>query len=203
MRINLYSVSDVADHFSRVKATFTDILSSITLFRLVRFLYRRARAFLNLTPCDDAWDTANAENAAKFTQRRKSRSWPILLFISVVIGGPYLIWKLLSGAQNSAPKPKMKWANGEADHVVARAEYSFESENDDELSFRVGDVLHLAPKEQQSSIRDWLLASVDGEKVGMVPANYVKILGKRKGRSVEDNISNLADQGSQVQLTTD
>lgn len=169
----------------------------------MRFLYRRARAFLNLTPCDDAWDTANAENAAKFTQRRKSRSWPILLFISVVIGGPYLIWKLLSGAQNSAPKPKMKWANGEADHVVARAEYSFESENDDELSFRVGDVLHLAPKEQQSSIRDWLLASVDGEKVGMVPANYVKILGKRKGRSVEDNISNLADQGSQVQLTTD
>lgn len=31
-------------------------------------------------------------------------------------------------------------------------------------------------------MRGWLLASVDGETTGLVPANYVKVLGKRRGR---------------------
>lgn len=30
-------------------------------------------------------------------------------------------------------------------------------------------------------MRGWLLASVDGQTTGLVPANYVKVLGKRKG----------------------
>lgn len=36
--------------------------------------------------------------------------------------------------------------------------------------------------EQQPRVRGWLLASVDGQTTGLVPANYVKILGKRRGR---------------------
>lgn len=31
-------------------------------------------------------------------------------------------------------------------------------------------------------MRAWLLASVDGQTTGLVPANYVKVLGKRRGR---------------------
>lgn len=38
------------------------------------------------------------------------------------------------------------------------------------------------PPEQQPRVRGWLLASVDGQNAGLVPANYVKILGKRRGR---------------------
>ena len=30
-------------------------------------------------------------------------------------------------------------------------------------------------------MRGWLLASVDGQKVGIIPANYVKVLGKKRG----------------------
>lgn len=36
--------------------------------------------------------------------------------------------------------------------------------------------------EQQPKVRGWLKASVDGQTTGFVPANYVKILGKRRGR---------------------
>ncbi len=36
--------------------------------------------------------------------------------------------------------------------------------------------------EQQPRVRGWLLASMDGQTTGLVPANYVKILGKRRGR---------------------
>lgn len=35
--------------------------------------------------------------------------------------------------------------------------------------------------EQQPRVRGWLLASVDGQITGLVPANYVKVLGRRRG----------------------
>lgn len=40
--------------------------------------------------------------------------------------------------------------------------------------------------ELQPRMRGWLLGSVDGEKMGIVPANYLKLLGKRKGRKHEN-----------------
>ena len=35
--------------------------------------------------------------------------------------------------------------------------------------------------ELQPKIRGWLLACVDGKRQGYIPANYVKVLGKRRG----------------------
>lgn len=177
------AVLDVADQFSRVRATFADILSSITIFRFIRFLYRRAKAMLHIGgQCDEAWDNANVDSVVA-PRQKKSKSWPMLLFMSVVLGGPYLIWRLLRGA--APAKPPTTWASGLTDHVVARVEYDFEAENDEEISVKAGDMLNLAPKEQQPHIRDWVMASLDGENVGMVPASYVKILGRRKGRQPE------------------
>lgn len=40
----------------------------------------------------------------------------------------------------------------------------------------------LSVTEQQPRVRGWLLASADGQTSGLVPANYVKVLGKRRGR---------------------
>jgi hypothetical protein len=36
--------------------------------------------------------------------------------------------------------------------------------------------------ELQPQMRDWLLASVNGGKVGLIPLNHVRIIGKRKGK---------------------
>lgn len=36
----------------------------------------------------------------------------------------------------------------------------------------------------QPKLRGWLLASVDGVQTGLVPANYLKILGLRNGNKV-------------------
>lgn len=46
--------------------------------------------------------------------------------------------------------------------------------------------------EQQPRVRGWLLGSVDGKKTGLVPANYVKILGRRRGRKEAVQISRSA-----------
>jgi peroxin-13 len=42
-------------------------------------------------------------------------------------------------------------------------------------------------------VRGWLLASLDGQTTGLIPANYVKILGKRRGRKTVE-LSKISKQ---------
>ncbi|KAB0354120.1 hypothetical protein FD755_023183, partial [Muntiacus reevesi] len=93
------------------------------------------------------------------------------------------------------------WASGEDDHVVARAEYDFVAVSEEEISFRAGDMLNLALKEQQPRVRGWLLASLDGQTTGLIPANYVKILGKRRGRKTVES-SKISKQQQSFTNTT-
>lgn len=76
---------------------------------------------------------------------------------------------------------------GEGDHVIARAEYDF-----------AGDILRLAPKGKQPRIRGWLLGTADGLNEGVVPANYVKILGLRRGKKESKGIKKGNAQESQT-----
>ena len=61
--------------------------------------------------------------------------------------------------------------------MVARAEYDFDGEREEELSFCDGNIQQLSPKGKQPCIRRWLLGTVDDSSEGMVPANYVKVCG--------------------------
>lgn len=62
--------------------------------------------------------------------------------------------------------------------------------------------------EQQPRVRGWLLASVDGQTTGLVPANYVKVLGKRRGRkhAEQERLGQVQQdnpQAPQIVLATD
>ena len=70
---------------------------------------------------------------------------------------------------------------GEGDHVVGEVLYDFVAEGEDEISITAGESLKIAPKQRQPRIRGWLLASVDGNSKGIVPANYIKVGGYFKG----------------------
>ncbi|CAI9566418.1 unnamed protein product [Staurois parvus] len=181
------AVLDVANHFSRLKVHFTKVFSAFALVRTIRFLYRRLQRLLGLrrgSENEDLW-TESAGTVARVGSENdatnSAKSWPIFLFFAVILGGPYLIWKLLSSG-NAQSNEDINWANGEGDHVVGRADYDFTATSDEEISFHAGDMLNLAPKEQQPNIRGWLLGSLDGQTTGFIPANYIKILGKRRGR---------------------
>uniref|UniRef100_H3AE44 Peroxisomal membrane protein PEX13 n=1 Tax=Latimeria chalumnae TaxID=7897 RepID=H3AE44_LATCH len=180
------AVLDVANHFSRLKVHFTKVFSAFALVRTLRYLYKRLQRMLGLqknSDVEDAWVDSERTMAVINPEDRaadSAKSWPIFLFLAVILGGPYLIWKLLSSC--SVDSDKTGWASGEDDHGVARAEYDFSATSDDEISFRAGDMLNLAPREQQSKVCGWLLASRDGKATGLIPANYVKILGIRRGR---------------------
>ncbi|KAM4729369.1 peroxisome biogenesis factor 13 [Anableps anableps] len=186
------AVLDVANHLTRLRAHLTRVLSAFALVRTLRYLYRRLKRLLGRGADADAEDlwadsttdalaTASSRGYGAAAEDQSVKSWPIFLFFAVVLGGPYLIWKLLSSTAASE-ESATNWASGEDDHVVARAEYDFTASSEEEVSLRAGDMLNLAPKEQQPRVRGWLLASVDGQTTGLVPANYVKILGKRRGQ---------------------
>lgn len=185
------AVLDVANHLTRLRMHFTRVFSAFALVRTLRYLYRRLQRLLGLrgeVEAEDLWadsavDVLGAGGAGVGAEEPRAgavKSWPIFLFLAVVLGGPYLIWKLLSSAQGTEDSVT-NWASGEDDHVVARAEYDFTAASEEEVSVQAGDMLNLAPKEQQPRVRGWILASVDGQTTGLVPANYVKVLGKRRG----------------------
>ncbi|XP_058657161.1 peroxisome biogenesis factor 13 [Ammospiza nelsoni] len=192
------AVLDVANHFSRLKIHFTKVFSAFALVRTVRYLYQRLRRLLGLRQsCDneELWAESEGRVARAGLEDKvanSAKSWPIFLFFAVILGGPYLIWKLLS-TYSEEETVSSNWASGEDDHVVGRAEYDFNALSEEEISFRAGDMLRLAPKEQQPKIRGWLLASYDGQTTGLVPANYIKILGKRRGRRTVD-LERIAEQ---------
>ncbi|NWX29007.1 PEX13 protein, partial [Notiomystis cincta] len=181
------AVLDVANHFSRLRVHFTKVFSAFALVRTIRYLYHRLQRLLGLRQSfenEDLWAESEGKVARAGLEDKvanSAKSWPIFLFFAVIMGGPYLIWKLLS-TYSDEETVSSNWASGEDDHVVGRAEYDFNALSEEEISFRAGDMLRLAPKEQQPKIRGWLLASYDGHTTGLVPANYIKILGKRRGR---------------------
>ncbi|KAJ7422948.1 Peroxisomal membrane protein PEX13 [Willisornis vidua] len=185
------AVLDVANHFSRLKIHFTKVFSAFALVRTIRYLYQRLQRLLGLRSSsenEDLWAESEGKVARAGLEDKlgnSAKSWPIFLFFAVIMGGPYLIWKLLS-TYSDEETVSSNWASGEDDHVVGRAEYDFNALSEEEISFRAGDMLKLAPKEQQPKIRGWLLASYDGQTTGLVPANYIKILGKRRGRRAAD-----------------
>ncbi|XP_074062885.1 peroxisome biogenesis factor 13 [Macrotis lagotis] len=192
------AVLDVANHFSRLKIHFTKVFSAFALVRTIRYLYRRLQQMMGLrrgSENEDLWAESEGTVACLGPEDRaanSAKSWPIFLFFAVILGGPYLIWKLLS-THSEKVTATTSWASGEDDHVVARAEYDFAAVSEEEISFRAGDLLNLAPKEQQPKVRGWLLASLDGQTTGLVPANYVKILGRRRGRKTVE-LSKITEQ---------
>uniref|UniRef100_UPI00358ECD75 peroxisome biogenesis factor 13 isoform X2 n=1 Tax=Myxine glutinosa TaxID=7769 RepID=UPI00358ECD75 len=180
------AVLDVADHFSRMRVHFARVFSAFALVRTLRSLYRRLLALLMLSPTEDAWRQSEAAGTAtrdvgeNGVNDNSVRSWPIMLFFAVILGGPYLIWKLLRNIVHDTDKGS-NWASGEDDHAVGRAEFDFLATTDEEISIRAGDLVILAPKERQPRVRGWLLASIDRHSVGLVPANHVRVLGLRRG----------------------
>lgn len=96
------AVLDVANHFSRLKVHFTKVFSAFALVRTIKYLYQRLQRLLGLRKSsenEDLWAESEGTVARAGLEDKaanSAKSWPIFLFFAVIMGGPYLIWKLLS-----------------------------------------------------------------------------------------------------------
>ena len=71
------------------------------------FIYRWLRSRLSLQPIEIAWNNAQNSSVASTTNTipkstTQTRSnWPFIIFLSALIGAPYLTWKMLSSEQDT------------------------------------------------------------------------------------------------------
>ena len=69
--------------------------------------------------------------------------------------------------------------------------------------------MHLNPfffgfSEYQPKVRGWLLGTVDGTNQGMIPANYIRILGKKLSEnSNQSSIKKSASESDMKILSSD
>lgn len=103
------AVLDVANHLTRLRSHLTRVFSAFALVRTLRYFYRRLQRLLGRrsdAEVDDLWADSASDALATGASRVDGagmegpavKSWPIFLFFAVVLGGPYLIWKLLSSS---------------------------------------------------------------------------------------------------------
>lgn len=113
------AVLDVANHLTRLRAHLTRVLSAFALVRTLRYLYRRLQRLLGRrsdSEVEDLWADSASDSLATSAsggygagmEDQTVKSWPILLFFAVVLGGPYLIWKLLSSSPGSEDNGKTR-----------------------------------------------------------------------------------------------
>lgn len=190
------AVVGVADQFYRLKTHLSGIISALAIVRFLKHIYRKCIRYLlrsggSIESTDTAWSIAkklsDTERLVKHGKGNQT-NWPLIMFLAVVLGGPWLIWKVLS-SMDTLSKDDTLWMTGKIDHFIAVSEYDFDGLNNDELSFRRGQRIIIAPKEYQPKLRGWLLGTIDGKTQGIMPANYLKILGKKAAENSKSSNS--------------
>lgn len=144
---------------------------------------------------EDLWQqsilqTTNGERT--ITTNGSISSWMNILFLGIFVAIPYLIHKISNSIRQNEIKvnnPK-EWFKYEDPVCVATAMYDFTAMSNEELSLRAGQKIWLAPRSLQSkSIPGWWIAT-DNRNVGLVPANYVTIVGQLKKKSESESNEN-------------
>lgn len=96
------AVIGVADNFTRLKLQLSHVFSAFALFRTLIYLYRKLLVLLKLRPAghaEEAWTEASdvmEQLVADGSKDPKKSTWPIFLFFGIILGAPWLIWKLVS-----------------------------------------------------------------------------------------------------------
>lgn len=181
------AVLGVAEHFSKMKLQLSQVFSAIAAIRFIKYLYTKFLYLFGLATNNPAfsesvWRSANlgGEMADFLTEGdlKPTTRWPILMYLGLVFAAPYLIWRLLSSLV-PASADNDGWAKGEGEHYVAKALHEFSSDQSGEVNLQPGEMVRLAPRHLQPRVRGWLLASSAAGQ-GLVPANYLQILGRRE-----------------------
>lgn len=175
------SVFAVGEQLARMKSQMGHLYAALAFTRLLSWFKEHFGWILGRKPTPDLiWTNAVMD---KETQSKSPSQWPLIMYMAFLVGAPYLTWRFVksTGAlSNDDQSQPSTWMTGETEHFAAQAEYSFEATRPDELSFQTGDSLKIAPSDLQTSgSRGWLLATVDGTQSGLVPANRIKILGRK------------------------
>jgi len=185
------AVLGVAEHFTKMKLQVSQVFSALSAFRAIKYLYAKFLYLFGLATSnpqfgESVWQTVTGPGsgggALSEQDIKQPVRWPIIMYMGLVFAAPYIIWKLLGSLmpEEADPSAGHPWTKGVGEHFLAKVLYQFDTDREGELPVQEGQTIRLAPKHLQPRVRGWLLGCC-GELVGLVPANYMKILGRTEG----------------------
>jgi len=176
------AVVGVVEQFRSLKEHIISVFIGSVL-RWLRFIWRTILSVLRMKPrnyadSEETWADIIDGRFANDSTKPKSFNFTSLIFWIIALGGPYLILKYVSKIVEKEEESR-KWASGETDHYIAQGLYNFTAGNNYELSISSNELLRIAPKSEQPSVREWILASsMDGQRIGLVPINHIKLISR-------------------------
>ena len=106
------AILGVIDHFSRMKIHMSQIYSTISIIRLLKWFIRKLKLYVRLVRIgwpqaknEQIWE--ESENVVMNTGSSVIEevpvfaNLPIFLFFVVVLGAPWMLWKLASSTKRS------------------------------------------------------------------------------------------------------
>lgn len=192
------AILSVAENIARLRSTISQLFSTFALIRFVKWLYRKLMRVKGQDEMsnDELWQKYT--NMGKGSNGFQSSTWSGLLMFSVFIVIPYLIHKISNNIKNLQAKGNdpEQWNKSSEPVYTATVLYDFSGTNEDELTVRAGQKIWLAPQSlQPTDCTGWYRAT-DHHGVGLVPANYVQIIGqlvKKPKQPVAGSSGRLAD----------
>ncbi|XP_063984279.1 peroxisomal membrane protein PEX13 [Diachasmimorpha longicaudata] len=188
MTSSFKAILSVADNVGRVRNMFGQLLSTFALIRFLKWLYRKIMFQLGLRPDDPNSDAVWQKTVLEVANGEKTgpSTWPILIFLGLLVGIPYLIHKLVSQniPQNTINQNDPKeWFKCKEPVFSATAAYDFTAATPEEMSLRAGQKVWLAPESlQPKNLPGWSKAT-DSVNVGLIPSNYVTLVGLLKKKA--------------------
>ena len=174
------AVMDVADHFVRLKDSLASIMSITAIYNTIKWFLKRVLYMFNMVNEEQVWSDSLASATEAINRGKQSiiaqgqspkSSWTMLMFLGAAIGAPYMIYQIQKPTPTST-----KWLTQDDCHYIGEALYDFQTNHESEIPLKAGQRVIIAPKEQQPRVTDWLLATTDGKRAGLIPMNYVKII---------------------------
>ena len=163
------AMMSLADQYTHLKHFMADLMS---VFSVVS-LYKRIRGTQSIGSGNmtaEALEKFNPATDQQALSKRKISRTPILIFLFVVFGLPYLLNRLMHRlAERRNQMPQLDSENIR----FAKALYDFDAQNPQEISFKRGDLLACLSPDSQNP---WWKGKKRQGTVGYFPANYVELV---------------------------
>ena len=185
------AILSVAENIGRLRSTVGQLFSTFTLIRFLKWLYRkiaRRTGFQGESSInEELWEKSIAKLGNDNVTNNTSL-WSGFLILGVFFIVPYMIHKISSNIKSIQMKGKdpKEWYQCEEPVYVATVLYDFVAANNEELSVKAGQKVVLAPQSlQPKTLPGWCKAT-DNINIGLIPYNYVKVVGQLKKRKETD-----------------
>ncbi|XP_043286459.1 probable peroxisomal membrane protein PEX13 [Venturia canescens] len=184
------AILSVAENIGRTRNMFSEVMSAFAFVRFFKWLYRKVTYMIGLNPDDPNTEQVWKKTAADFINRGEpnTSTWPIVLFLSLLVAIPYLLTKFMNNIQKPTTdgEDPRQWFRYNEPVYSAVVLYDFDAVNRTEMSIRSGQKVWLAPQAlQPKDLPGWSRASDNRGGVGLIPSNYIKIVGQLEKKSEE------------------